>query len=49
MQTPIPKFRESSLNSKKPGYFFSKIEIFDKLPLPSSLIFFTEVLHTVPT
>ena len=40
-QNSIPKFRQSSVISEKPG--------FDELQLPQSLIFFAEILHTFPT
>ena len=57
MQNAIPKCRQSSIiskkpgyiTSKKPGYLFEKIENFDELELPKSLIFFAETLRMFPT
>ena len=49
MQNPIPKSRHTSVISKKPVFFVWKIENFDELQLPKSLIFFAEILHTFPT
>ena len=34
MQNPIPKLRQISIISKKPDFFFWKIENFDELQLP---------------
>ena len=51
MQNSILKFRQSSIISKKPGYLSEnwKIENFDVLQLPQSLIFFAEILHMFRT
>ena len=48
MQNPITKLRQISITSKKPGPL-SEMENFDQLQLPSSLIFFTEILLTFST
>ena len=40
MQNPIPKLRQTSIISKKPGFFVWKIENFDT---------FAEILHTFST
>ena len=45
MQDSIPKSRQTSIISKKPVFFVWKIENFDELQLPESLIFFAEILH----
>ena len=45
----IPKFRQSSIISEKLCYLSEKIENFDELQLPYSLIFSAETLHTFPT
>ena len=34
MQNPIPKLRQTSIISKKPGFLNEKIEKFDELQLP---------------
>ena len=34
MQNPIPKLRQASVISEKPGFLSAKIETFDKLQLP---------------
>ena len=34
MQNPIPKWRQTSIIFKKPGFFVWKIENFDELQLP---------------
>ena len=49
MQNSIPKLKQASIISKKPGYSVGKIENFDELPLPQSLIFFAEILHMFST
>ena len=49
MQNAIPKCRQSSIISKKPGYLSEKIENLDELQLPKSLIFFAETLRMFPT
>ena len=46
MQNLIPKLRQTSIISKKPGFFVWKTENFDELQLPEILIFFAETLHT---
>ena len=48
MQNAIPKCRQSSIISKKPGYLSEKIENLDELQLPKSLIFFAETLRMFP-
>ena len=45
MQNLIPKLSQKSIISKKPDVFVRKIENFDELQLPWSLIFFAEILH----
>ena len=49
MQNAIPKCRQSSIISKKPGYLSEKIENLDELQLPKSLIFFVETLRMFST
>ena len=49
MQNLIPKLGQWPIISKKSGVFFCKIENFDELQLPYSLIFFAEILHTSST
>ena len=49
MQNPIPKLSQRSIIFKKQGVFVRKIENFDKLQLPQSLINFAEILHTFST
>ena len=49
MQNAIPKCRQSSIISKKPGYLSEIIENLDELQLPKSLIFFAETLRMFPT
>ena len=49
MQNLIPKLRQRSFISKRPGFFVWKIENFDELQLLQSLIFFAEILHTFST
>ena len=43
MQNPIP------ITSKKPGFFYEKVEFFDELQLTQILIFFAEILHEFST
>ena len=49
MQNPLLKFRQSSIIFRENRLFARKIENFDELQLPKSLIFFAEILHTFPT
>ena len=49
MQNSIPKSRQTAIISNKPAFFVWKIENFDALQLPYSLIFFAEILHTFST
>ena len=46
MQNPIPKLRQRSGISKKQDFLAWKIENFDELQLPQSLIIFAEILHS---
>ena len=48
MQNLIPKLRQTSNISKK-QVFVWKNENFDELQLPSSLLFFSEILHAFST
>ena len=50
MQHPIPKLRQSSIISEKPGYFSETLQILmsSNYQLPQSLLFFAEILHTFP-
>ena len=45
----LPKLRQTSIISKKPGFFVWTIENFDKLQLPQNLIFFAEISHMFST
>ena len=47
MQNQRPKLRQTSIISKKPVSFVWKIENFDELQIPQSVIFFAEILHKV--
>ena len=47
IQNLIPKFRQSSIISKKPDYLSDYLSIY--LQPPQSLIFFAEILHTFST
>ena len=49
MQNPISKLGQRYIISKKSGFFVWKIENFDELQLPQSLVFFAEILHTFST
>ena len=49
MQNPIPKLRQNSIISKKPGSLSEKFKNFDELQLPQTLILFAKILHTFPT
>ena len=48
MQNSIPKFRESSIISEKPGYLSEKLKTLTSSKY-RSLIFFAEILHMFPT
>ena len=49
MQYPTQKFRQSSLVFKKAGVFVWKIETFDELQLPETLVTLVEILHMFST
>ena len=49
MQNLIPKLMQRFIIEKKNRFFVWKIENFDELQLPLSLIFFAEILHTFST
>ena len=48
MQNPIQKFRQTSVFEKS-DILNEKIENFDELQLPETLIIFVEIWHTFPT
>ena len=47
MQNLIPKLRQSSLISKKPGYLSEKLKTLTTTTIEFS--FFAEILQTLPT
>ena len=51
MPNPIPKFRQSSIISEKPGYSSEKLKTLTSSNYPRALdfIFLAEILHTFPT
>ena len=49
MQNAIPKLRQRSIISRRPGFFVRKIKNFDDLQLPYVLTFFAEILQTFST
>ena len=49
MQNPIPKFRQNSIISEKPGYFSKKLKTLTSSNYHKVYYFFAEISHTFPT